>query len=158
MLRRLLLAAALLIPTAANAATVSAKDPVSVIKALVAGGHQAELVKDDFGDPQINAEIAGWKAIILFYDCGDTHDKCRSLQFRSSFDAPVGMLPEGAIAFMRSNRFAGVVLDQNKDPRLQFDLVTGDGIDAAVFGEAVDGFGSALAAMGKVVFPDRADQ
>lgn len=156
MLRRLLLAAALLTPTAASAATVSAADPESVVKALKAGGNAAELVTDDFGDPQINAEIGGWKAIVLFYDCDPAgHDKCRSLQFRASFDAPLGMTPEAALAFMRSNRYAAVVLDQNKDPRLQWDLVTGDGLGDKVFADAVGGFASALAAMGKVVFPDR---
>ena len=156
-MRRLIPAAvfAVLLPAAANAATVSAADPQSVVRALVAGGNAAELVTDDFGDPQINAEIGGWKAIVLFYDCAETHDKCRSLQFRASFDAPMGMTPEAALAFMRSNRYAGVVLDQNKDPRLQWDLVTGNGLDDKVFAEAVGGFTSALAAMGKVVFPDR---
>jgi hypothetical protein len=157
MIRAILLATALLLPSAAHAATVSASQPDSVVKALAAAGHKAELVRDDFGDPQVNAEIAGWKAIVLFYDCGETHDKCRSLQFRASFDAPLGMMPDAALAFMRSNRFASVVLDQSKDPRLQWDLVTGEGIDSAVFDEAVNGFGSALAAMGKVVFPERAN-
>lgn len=156
-MKRLWLCAALAaaLPLSAQAATVSAGKPESVVKALVAGGHKAELLKDDFGDPQIIAEIAGWKAIVLFYDCGDGHDRCRSLQFRSSFDAPLGMMPDAALAFMHSNRFASVVLDQSKDPRLQWDLVTGDGLDREVFDEAVAGFGSALAAMGKVVFPER---
>lgn len=156
MIRRLLIAAALLAPVAAHAATVSAGDPESVVEALLDGGNRAELVTDDFGDPQINAEIAGWRAIVLFYDCDEAgHDKCRSLQFRSSFDAPMGMSAEAALSFMRSNRYASLVLNTDKDPQVMWDLVTGDGIDRKVFDEAVAGYASALAAMGKVVFPER---
>jgi len=155
MIRQLLLAACLLLPAAAHAASVSAKDPESVVKALTAGGAKAELVTDDFGDPQVNAEIRGWKAIVLFYDCSAQHDDCRALQFRASYDAPAGMTPESALAFMRANRFASVVLDQSGDPRLSWDLVTGDGVDGKVFAEAVESFGVALSAMGRVVFPDR---
>ena len=155
MLKAGLLAAALLIPGIAHAATVSAARPDSVVKALVAGGNSAELATDDMGDPQINAQIGGWKAIVLFYDCTPAHDGCRALQFRSSFDAPQGMTPDAALAFMRANRFASVVLDQNGDPRLSWDVVTGEGIDGAVFAEAVSGFASALAAMDKVVFPGK---
>jgi hypothetical protein len=133
----------------ANAATVRAAEPQTLVDALRSGGYTATLTRDDTGDPLINLELAGWKAILVFYDCAATHDQCQSVQFRSTFDAEgAGMSAADALRFASEQRFANVTLNRSSDPVLSWDVVTGSGIPDDVFLLGTQRFLDALKAMG----------
>ncbi|WP_068072672.1 YbjN domain-containing protein [Novosphingobium lentum] len=140
-------------PCAAQAATVTAERPQSVVDALVAQGFKGELTKDDLGDPMVKAEIGRWKALVLFDDCSAAHDGCQSLQLVSSFDAPdKGITPQKALEIARQIRFAAITLNADGDPTATWDVVTGAGIDDAVFGAAIKDYKIALDNLGHEVF------
>lgn len=152
------LAAGAMVPGAAQAAassttTVTAVKPDSVAEALKNLGYGAELVKDANGDPLINADIGGWQAALMFYECNDkTHDGCQSLQFVANFTPEKKFSAEDAVKFMRNTRFASVSLDKDQAVTMTWDVVTGKGIDLEVFSNAVDMFRSAMDTLGTEVF------
>ncbi|MDT0507608.1 YbjN domain-containing protein [Novosphingobium sp. MMS21-SN21R] len=151
-------AAGVMAPQAAQAAassttTVSAVKPDSVAEALKNLGYSAELAKDANGDPLINAEIGGWQAALLFYECNEkTHDGCQSLQFVANFTPEKKFTADDAVIFMRNTRFASVSFDQNQSVMMTWDVVTGKGIDLEVFSNSVDMFRSAMDTLGTQVF------
>ncbi len=152
------LAAGSMLPSAAQAAaasmtTVTAIQPDSVAQALKNLGYGAELAKDANGDPLINADIGGWQAALMFYECNDkTHDGCQSLQFVANFTPEKKFSAEDAVKFMRNTRFASVSLDKDQAVTMTWDVVTGKGIDLEVFSNAVDMFRSAMDTLGSEVF------
>ena len=147
-----------MVPGAAQAAvssttTVSAVKPEGVAEALKNLGYSAELAKDANGDPLINADIGGWQAALLFYECNEkTHDGCQSLQFVANFTPEKKFSAEDAVKFMRNTRFASVSLDKDQAVTMTWDVVTGKGIDLEVFSNAVDMFRSAMDTLGTEVF------
>jgi hypothetical protein len=134
---RLGLAAALVVLAApAAAATVTASDPASVIGALKAdGATEVELGKTDAGTPLINFAFDGVKGVVYFNECNaDTHAACQSLQFYASFTPELPFGEHDAMAFMADNRFAVISLDpKDKSAAIDYDVVTGAGLDPAVF-------------------------
>lgn len=145
-------------PAAAQAAassttTVTAVRPDSVAQALKNLGYSAEMAKDTNGDPLINADIGGWQAALMFYECNDkTHDGCQSLQFVANFTPEKKFSAEDAVKFMRNTRFASVSLDKDQAVTMTWDVVTGKGIDLEVFSNSVDMFRSAMDSLGTQVF------
>lgn len=136
-----------------STATVSAVKPDSVAEALKNLGYSAELAKDANGDPLINADIGGWQAALLFYECNErTHDGCQSLQFVANFTPEKKFTADDAVKFMRNTRFASVSFDQNQSVMMTWDVVTGKGIDFEVFSNSVDMFRSAMDTLGTQVF------
>lgn len=152
------LAVSVLVPSMANAAagstaTVSAVKPEGVAEALKNLGYAAELAKDANGDPLINADIGGWQAALLFYECNEkTHDGCQSLQFVANFTAEKKFTAEDAVRFNRNTRFASVSLGKDDAVMMTWDVVTGKGIDFEVFSNSVDMFRSAMDTLGTEVF------
>ncbi len=152
------LAASVLVPSMASAAagstaTVSAVKPEGVAEALKNLGYTAELAKDANGDPLINADIGGWQAALLFYECNEkTHDGCQSLQFVANFTAEKKFTAEDAVRFNRNTRFASVSLGKDDAVMMTWDVVTGKGIDFEVFSNSVDMFRSAMDTLGTEVF------
>ncbi|MBB3858919.1 GH18 family chitinase [Novosphingobium hassiacum] len=152
------LAASSMAPGAALAAassttTVTAVRPDSVAQALNNLGYTAEMAKDANGDPLINADIGGWQAALMFYECNDkTHDGCQSLQFVANFTPEKTFSAEDAVKFMRNTRFASVSLDKDQAVTMTWDVVTGKGIDLEVFSNSVDMFRSAMDSLGTAVF------
>lgn len=70
------LAAGVMAPSVAEAATtVTAIRPDGVAEALTNLGYTAELAKDANGDPLINADIGGWQAALMFYECNEKDRK-----------------------------------------------------------------------------------
>ncbi len=138
---------------ASTTTTVTAVRPDSVAQALNNLGYTAEMAKDANGDPLINADIGGWQAALMFYECNDkTHDGCQSLQFVANFTPEKKFSAEDAVKFMRNTRFASVSLDKDQAVTMTWDVVTGKGIDLEVFGNAVDMFRSAMDTLGTEVF------
>lgn len=148
------LAAGVMAPSVAEAATtVTAIRPDGVAEALTNLGYTAELAKDANGDPLINADIGGWQAALMFYECNEkTHDGCQSLQFVANFTPEKKFTAEDAVKFMRNTRFASVSLTQDQSVTMTWDVVTGKGIDLEVFSNAVDMFRSAMDTLGAEVF------
>lgn len=139
--------------TATGAHTVSAVKPEGVAQALTNLGYTAELAKDANGDPQINAEIGGWQAALLFYECDEkTHEGCQSLQFVANFTPEKKFTADDAVSFMRNTRFASISLAKDSSVTMTWDVVTGKGIDFEVFSNAVDMFRSAMDTLGAQVF------
>lgn len=160
MLKGMLAALALgvLVPSTASATTeaagkVSAIKPDGVAEALTNLGYTAELATDANGDPLINADIGGWQAALLFYECNaKTHDGCQSLQFVANFTAEKKFTAEDAVRFNRNTRFASVSLGKDDAVMMTWDVVTGKGIDFEVFSNSVDMFRSAMDTLGTEVF------
>lgn len=117
-----------------NTATVSAADPQSVAGALKLAGYEAEVSTDAVGDPLITTELNGWPTAIYFYGC-DAQEKnnCDSLQFSVGFDRAEAWDAAEAIKMPERYRFAAVRLDEEGDPFVEWDIVTGDGISTGTF-------------------------
>lgn len=147
------LAAGLLLPAASHATTVSAVKPDSVTEALRNLGYSAELVRDANGDPLINADIGGWQAALMFYECdAKSHEGCQSLQFVANFTPEKKFGAAEAVQFMKNTRFASVSIAQDDSVLMTWDVITGKGIDLEVFSSAVDNFRSAMDNLGTEVF------
>ena len=144
---------ALMAPVPALADPVSASDPAGVVAALKAMGHDAVLKQDSSGEPLVEADIAGWRTAVVFYDCNEiTHATCQSLQFNASFMPEKPFSPESAVAFVKDNRFGAVSVGADKSVNVSWDVITGKGIDASVFALVVKGFRSTLDTIGGEVF------
>lgn len=138
---------------AARAETVSAMKPASVVAALQAAGYTAQAGVDEGGDPLVQAEIGGWRTLVVFYDCNDiTHEGCQSLQFNASFQPERPFDAARAAAFSRDNRFAVVSVGADKAVNVTWDVVTGPGLDPAVFALVLKSYRLALDTLGGEVF------
>ena len=136
----------------AQAETVSAMTPASVVTALKAQGYVATLGQDSSGDPLVTADIGGWQ--VVFYDCNEvTHGSCQSLQFSSSFHPERPFDAEKAVAFVNANRFGAVSVAADKSVTVSWDVITGSGIDTSVFAMVVKSYRMALDSIGSEVFP-----
>ena len=153
--RAILTAATLGLAAPAIAATVSAKSPESLVEALRTAGYEVAAGTDDTGDPVLDLVMQGFKARLLFLDCNETsHDNCGSVQFFSVFDAEgAGMSLEDANLFARRYRYGAVSVTANGDPRLRWDIETGDGIPGEVFLASAARFATTVQAMAAMLFP-----
>ena len=155
-LRRAILGAVVLgLAAPAMAATVSAGQPETLVEALKSAGYEVTTGVDDTGDPVLDLVMSGYKARLLFLDCDEaSHDKCGSVQFFSSFDAEgAGFTLEDANLFARRYRYGAVSVTANGDPRLRWDIETGDGIPSEVFLTSAARFVTTVQAMAATVFP-----
>ncbi|MBA4044022.1 MAG: hypothetical protein C0471_06330 [Erythrobacter sp.] len=137
------LVAAMAAPLAAQGKgeTLSAKEPAGIVLALLNAGYDATLETDDFDDPLIKFEGDGYKYDMLFYGCDETtHEGCDSVQLRVGFDRAKPWNAADAMELSRENRYTAVALDDEGDPYLFWDIVTGDGIPAAVLIDSVQRF------------------
>lgn len=141
-------------PSAAQADDlVTAKQPAGMVIAMLNAGYDAELVTDDFGDPLINSEVAGFPLRIYFYDCNEeTHEDCESIQLVTGFDREEPWTADAAVKFVSNYRFAAVTLDDEGDPYLRWDVVTDDGIPTRVFVKGLRRFEETVRIAEKIVF------
>ncbi|WP_195908504.1 YbjN domain-containing protein [Novosphingobium sp. Gsoil 351] len=139
----------------AMAATVAAQKPESLAEALKSAGYDVTTGVDDTGDPVLDLVMNGFKARLLFLDCDEArHDQCGSVQFFSAFDAEgAGMSLEDANLFARRYRYGAVSVTANGDPRLRWDIETGDGIPREVFLASAARFATTVQAMAATLFP-----
>ena len=153
--RAISIAMAMGLAAPAMAATVTAKQPETLVEALKSAGYEVVAGVDDTGDPVLDLVMQGYKARLLFLDCDEaSHDKCGSVQFFSSFDAEgAGFTLEDANLFARRYRYAAVSVTANGDPRLRWDIETGDGIPGEIFVGSAERFLTTVRAMAAVVFP-----
>ncbi len=158
-MKRLLAASALVLaaPLGAQAgeAMVTAKNPQGIVDTLKAAGYDAELTADGAGDPLVVTELSGWSTRIYFYGCDETsHDGCDAVQFSAGFDRKEPWTAEKAMALARTYRFSSTYLDDEGDPYIEWDVITGDGIPAPVFLASVLGFSDAIDVARSEAFAD----
>ena len=153
--RAITLAVAIGLAAPAMASTVTARNPETLVEALRTAGYEVTAGTDDTGDPVLELVMQGYKARLLFLDCDEaSHDKCGSVQFFSAFDAEgAGMGLEDANLFARRYRYGAVSVTANGDPRLRWDIETGDGIPGEVFLASAARFTTTVQAMAAMLFP-----
>ena len=158
--RAISIAAAFGLVAPAMAATVSARNPETLVEALRTAGYEVTVGTDDTGDPVLELVMQGYKARLLFLDCNAaSHDNCGSVQFFSAFDAEgVGMNLDDANLFARRYRYGAVSVTANGDPRLRWDIETGEGIPGEVFLASAARFTTTVRAMAATLFPKVAGQ
>lgn len=138
---------------------VSAQNPQGLVDLLELTGYEPVLGKDKIGDPKIDIKITDFFATIYFYGCDDkTHDGCDSVQFQASFDRKDPWPAKDALDVARKWRFGAVYLDDEGDPVVSFDIVTGEGIASKVFLEGLRSYGDTLDEIADMVFPDDGSQ
>ncbi|GAB5349478.1 YbjN domain-containing protein [Alteriqipengyuania sp. 357] len=160
-MRKLLLAAAVLPTIVTQAAAqspptmVGAHDPASLVSALEMGGYKAELDVDGDGDPTIRTEFAGMPSSIAFYGCDRDHAGCTSLMFVTGFDRDEEWDAVSAIEVSKKERFAAVWLDDEGDPWISWDVVTGrDGVPVGTFSTAVRVYAETVDRVANLVFAE----
>ncbi|MDZ4370689.1 MAG: YbjN domain-containing protein, partial [Phenylobacterium sp.] len=122
---RVLLAAAVSLAITAGAAEARPipKDGLAiedVIAFLKAEGFEPKVERGDDGTRYVQAELPnGVKFEVDLYDCAD--NKCRALQFLSSFDLKEPLGAEKANAWNQSKRYVRVYLDESGDPIFAYD-------------------------------------
>jgi hypothetical protein len=149
-------AAALSAPVAAQSrALAKASDPVGLVMLLEGAGYQPKLSKDETGDPMIDVDLGGYRGMIYFYGCDEAaHDQCQSLQFQAGFNRDKPWTANDAIALAKKFRFSSVHLDDEGDPWVKWDVITGEGIPAKVFLTSVEYFTDVVADSAEIIFAD----
>lgn len=132
---------------------VSAANPQGIVDLLELTGREPKLGKDELGDPKIELDLSGYSATIYFYGCDEeTHQQCDSLQFQAGFNRKQPWTAQEAIKIAEKYRFAAVFLDDEGDPWLRWDVMTGDGIPAKVFLSGVELFTETVNDAAEMVF------
>jgi hypothetical protein len=139
----------------AQSATVSAADPQSLVDALTLGGYTAELSVDPDGDPMIDTDFGGWNGKVVFYGCdADTKDKCDSVMLTTGFNRENPMPAELVNQIMTRKRFAGVRLDDEGDPFIEWDIVLSQPVPTGVFLRSVQLYSASLDDIADIVFAE----
>ena len=113
---------------------VTAKDVASV---MLAHGYQAEITKDETGDPMVKSAVDGTKFSVAFYGCNHG-PRCTALEFLVGFDLPNGMAFSRINKWNKDERFGHAFLDDEKDPYIQLDIDTEVGFTSESLGSYVD--------------------
>jgi len=148
--------AALVVSASASAQdTVSAADPAGLARAMKFAGFDAELTTDDVGDPMIRTSFDGYTGVVLFYDCdAETHEGCASIQLHAGLDRKQPMAADMALSLARRYRFASVHLDEEGDPWINWDVLTGDGLPREIFVKALRRYAATLDNLADEVFAE----
>jgi hypothetical protein len=141
MTTNLVAAAALLATTLAATATaqslVSAENPAELVSIIQALGFQAQIDKDNVGDPLIRSSSSGVDFSIYFYGC-TKNKRCQSLQFIAGYNLTDGTTLAVLDEWNEEKRFASAYLDDEDDPFLQMDVNTEGGITQQNFEKTFD--------------------
>ena len=161
MMRTLVLAAAMVagiavqVSAQTSPAMVGAHDPESLVSALTMGGYKAELETDSEGDPLIRTEFAGMPSAIAFYGCNRDHAECSSLMFNTGFDRETEWDAASALNMNKEIRFASVWLDEEGDPWISWDVMTGrEGVPTGTFSNAVRKYSETVDRVAAIVFAE----
>jgi hypothetical protein len=141
--------ASLGVASIAQAQMVTARDPSSLAKVLQAKGYQAELTKDDSGDPMIKSASSGTNFIILFYGC-TAHKDCATVQLFAGFTEFKNGSASALADWNANNRFARAYLSDKGAARLEMDLDLDDGgMSTALFEDNLEWWVATLAGFEK---------
>jgi len=134
---------------------ITAKNPAELTVVMMNAGYEVELSTDGVGDPMVASRLAGMPLRIYFYGCdADTNDNCTSLQLSTGFDRAEPWTRDEAFEISQRFRFASVRLDEEGDPFVSWDIVTGDGIPTAVFLESIRQFERTVELTARIVFAE----
>ncbi len=116
-------------------------------------GYEAELGKDNAGDPMITAEFGGRSARVFFHGCDEeTKADCDAVQLSVGFDREDAWTAQEAIQLSKDFRFAAVSLDDEGDPYVTWDIVTGEGIPAKVFLRSIVLYSDMISEADRIIF------
>lgn len=114
--------ALLLAVSPATAQSVTATDPVGVLRAVQEAGYTATLTTDNLGDPKIDAANAETAFAIFFYGCVEGA-ACTNVQFSAGYDLATPTTASRMNDWNRENRFGRAFIDDEGDPFLRMDVV-----------------------------------
>jgi hypothetical protein len=133
-----------LLPGAASAENVDAAEPESVLAALRAYGHKAQLETDEAGLPALRARVGDINYSIQFYGCEGT-SRCTQLQFAATFDLEPGLGPDFANQWNEDWAIGRLSVNVDGDPLFTYFLTTaGGGLSPANFAAVLDIWTGAL--------------
>src|SRR5438094_2545606 len=121
MIARTLAAAALLALAAPATAQNVTADPQRLAAVMQAAGYQAELGKDNTGDPMITSAAAGSKFVVLFYNCTN-HAGCLTIQFQTAWAMKAKPTLAAINDWNHGNRFGRAYIDKEGDPGIMMDI------------------------------------
>lgn len=134
----LALAASVTFGGAAQAQTITASNPASIVKVLQDNGYRAELSKDTTGDPMIQSASSGSNFTILFYGCTEGKD-CATIQFFSGFSDAGNNSIAAMNEWNTKNRFGRAYVTDEGAARLEMDLDLDDGgMSTALFEDNIE--------------------
>ncbi len=116
---------ALALSSAAQAQSVSATSPQSVVTAMQNAGYKATLSKDNTGDPLINSSSGGSNFSVFFFGCTKNTD-CRTIQFFAGYTdrkVTLSMMND----WNSKKRFARAYVTDNGAARIEMDVDLDDG-------------------------------
>jgi hypothetical protein len=139
----------------AQAQSVSASRPDSLVKALQAAGYTAKLEKDGTGDPMIVSAVNGHPFRVVFYGCKANKD-CATISLAAGFDKKSATDLASINAWNRKNRFGRAYLDDEGDPILGMDIDLDDGgMSTALFADNLEFWTAVTGAFQKHIGWDR---
>lgn len=129
------MAAATAVATAlpSTAATITARDPNSVLEALSQLGYQASLTIAPNGANAIEMRVEGAPSYIDFWNCDQSNRNCETLMLVYGIDLPDGTTLERANDWNADTIHGFVYLDENDDPWLSLTVRTDEGIPTTLF-------------------------
>lgn len=134
--------------TTAQAQTVTAANPQSVVAALQAGGYKAILGKDSSGDPKIESASSGSRFIVNFYGCTN-NVRCSSVTFWAGWSGTKATLHD-INEWNKNKRFSRAYIDSAGDPIMEFDVDLDEGgMSQALFIDNLEVWEGAIAAYKK---------
>lgn len=123
-----------------DTAMLTAAEPERLVEVLRGMGTTATLMKDEEGNPKIEAGLGGWRTNIWFYDCEGGRN-CLGIQFQLGIRTDRKLSLEQVNAFNARHRFQGLYLNDARDPILFYDMtMVKPGVSAAVFRDTVSVF------------------
>ncbi|WP_114520156.1 YbjN domain-containing protein [Altererythrobacter sp. ZODW24] len=154
-------AVALVSPLQAKAPSeqVSAADPKGIVTAMEFAGYKAVLDTDDDGDPLIKTDFGTGPGFVYFYGCDEeTHDKCDAVQFVAGLDREEPMPAHMISRLVNKYRFVAIALDDEGDPWVTWDILTGEGMSTKTFVSALRLYADSLDSVADVVFAEERDK
>ena len=128
---------AALLPVAAPAQTVDARDPQTIVAALQDLGYRAALGTDAVGDPMIESAASGVDFTVFFYGCTDGAG-CQDLQFYQGFITDRVWTAEDLNPWNRDKLMGQAYVDDEGDPRISFFVAGVTDMRRATFDRVVD--------------------
>jgi len=112
---------------------VDGTNPQALVNIIQDLGYRANLEIDGDGDPMIRSSVGGTQFAVVFYGCGETHDKCQILLFKAGYELEekVGM---NLINQWNATRLFGrAYLDDVSDPWIELVLNVHGGVTRQQF-------------------------
>lgn len=147
--------------SAAAPERVSARDPEGVLSVLKSAGYKAEVSRDDdSADVQIDVELPGGPAQILFTDCDEPDSSgCNTLVLSVYFIRTLPISDRAIRAANRDHRYVSVWRDDDGDPVVQWALLTKDiGIPTPLFLDAITRYSEVIDEFGTVAWDGDVDE